>query len=124
MSYHLGNTGPTYCERVNWWGNVVAINNDVVFFANFLVALLASSTNISWGSPPKIKQNLSVLRSQFDSTATHDVRKASVYRMPLASSRSDASFFLLAIAASICASASSAFSASVFLASVTHVSAS
>ena len=49
---------------------------------------------------------------------THEVRKASVYSMPLASSLSDASFFLLAIAARICASASSAFSASVFLASV------
>ena len=37
--------------------------------------------------------------------------------MPFASSLSDASFFLLAIAARICASASSSFSASVFLAS-------
>ena len=121
MSFCLGIAGCAYCKRVDWWRYVFAINDNVVFLANFLVVLIAPSTDISWRGPSKRK--ISVLWSLFNIIATHEVRKASVYRMPLASSRSDASFFLLAIAANICASASSAFSASVFLASTTYVSA-
>jgi hypothetical protein len=94
----------------------LAIDDNMVSLANLLVLLFTPRANVPWGHPPMKK--VSIPRPQVVKVATHEVRKVSVYSMPFASSLSEASFFLLAIAARMCASASSSFSASVFLASI------
>ena len=103
-----------YREVLYGWGYIFAINQDVVLFSKSLILFRTPLAYKLWRTPSR---TLSQRVRGNTRSNTYEVFRGSVYCTPLASSRSDASFFRLAIAARISASASSAFSASVFFAS-------
>lgn len=105
----------TYSKCFNGRWDILAIYQNVEFLAQLLVLVLFPISNVL-GRPPST--SVSMVTSRVYNLATHDVFSDSVYSIPRASSMSDASFLLLAIAAKISASSCSLFSPTVFFASI------
>ena len=107
----------TYCEVLYRWGKILTLNNNMILFAQSPILISGTFTNEPRRSPStgslQYRRSVVILKP-----STYEVLRGSVYCTPLASSRSDASLRRLAMAARISASCSSAFSASVFFASI------